>query len=122
MTFLRRLQLYGTGFVLGLILVYFFFGFRACSNVSDVKLYELSMQEIVLSEQTKRTLDSLHIPVHYFRYSFKCGDWKIDFENSKPRETPCKMYVILPTSRAVFHFKMYVEDCDHRLLIKKIIF
>lgn len=122
MNLFERIKLYGLGFILGLILVYLIFGFRACNNISDVKLYELSMQKIYVSENAKKILDSLHIPLHYFRTAFKTGDWKINFEKSQTRLEPCKKYRIEPTPKSTFKFFMQTEDCGDIFIIRTIEF
>lgn len=122
MSFLERLKLYGFGFILGMILVYFIFGFRACHNISDVKLHELSMQKMYVSPEAQRVMDSLHIPIRYFRISFKTGDWKINFEKSHTRLEPCKKYRIEPTPESIFRFYMETEDCGDIFIIRTIKF
>ncbi|MCX8081020.1 MAG: hypothetical protein N3F09_07280 [Bacteroidia bacterium] len=122
MSLLHRLKLYGIGFIMGTFLVFFFFGFRTCSGISDVKLYELSMQEFHFSPGAKKILDSLRIPVHYFRYAFKCGDWKVNFEKSQTRLKPCRKYVIEPTIKSKYRFVMVTEDCDRLFIVHEIRF
>lgn len=122
MSLFERIKLYGFGFLMGLILVYLIFGFRACNNISDVKLYELSMQKMYVSENAKKILDSLHIPLHYLHITFKTGDWKINFDKSQTRIEPCKKYRIEPTEKCFFRFSMETEDCGDIFIIRTIEF
>ena len=65
MTFIRRLKLFGFGFVLGLILVYFIFGQRRCTGNSVLKIQELNFQTYVYS-------DSFQYAMRYFNLILHC--------------------------------------------------
>jgi hypothetical protein len=106
MTFIRRLKLFGFGFVLGLILVYFIFGQRRCTGNSVLKIQELNFQTYVYS-----TLFIKHL------------NWfQVDFKHSQVHAKPFGIYRLIPDSSGSKNFTLTVIDRDSITFFKSLIY
>lgn len=112
MTFLRRLKLYGIGFLLGLGIVYAIFGSRSCASPGEIKLNELVTQYTTIGEKAKCKMECMHMPEMLLKLYLR--HFKINYDNSEVRAVPCGIYFVEPREefKSKYQFKLVMYDCD----------
>ena len=120
MTFIRRLKLFGFGFVLGLILVYFIFGQRRCTGNSVLKIQELNFQTYVYSDSFQYAMLYFNIDSTLF---VKHLNWfQVDFKHSQVHAKPFGIYRLIPDSSGSKNFTLTVIDRDSITFFKSLIY
>lgn len=132
MTFLKRLRLYGFGFVLGLAIVYAMLGNRSCVSVNEMKMQELVFHDIELSDKAQCKLKCIEndwIEKNYNKKVFandsviglytrllkiQLRHFQVNYDVSSPRKEPCGEYYVEPQKEFAeqYHFKMIMLDCN----------
>ena len=113
-----RFTLYGFGFVLGIILVFFFLGGKNASCnwmpnqriLNIIKQKKLSISESVKNDMRDKSVDSLDI-----MKILDNGD--IDFSKSQVKNDPCRNYWIQGNSKQK-DLIITVEICDSLAVVK----
>lgn len=84
--FLKRLRLYGFGFLVGTLFVVFLFKDRFPESVDGEKLRESFKEDsLVLAPQAERKLDSLGLSVKSFQDSLLQGDFTLPEDQREDR-------------------------------------
>lgn len=112
MTFLKRLRLYGTGFVIGLGIVYAMFGTRSCVTTNEMKMQELVFQHFELSPLAQCKLKCMMKNEALLKIELR--HFEVDYGLSSPRKEPCGEYYIKPKKEhaATYQYEMVMLDCD----------
>jgi len=116
-----RFTLYGIGFVIGIILVFFFLGGKnaSCNWLpNDRILHIISQKKLIFSENVREQMlstsaDSLDI----MRI---LTDGEIDFSKSKVKNDPCRNYWIQGTEEQG-DLIVTVELCDSTALVQTLL-
>lgn len=113
-----RFTLYGIGFAIGILIVFFFLGGKKASCnwlPNDRILNIISQKKITLSEDVKYKLESTETDSLDIMQILKRGD--IDFSKSQVKNDPCRNYWI---EGAVAQKKLVitVELCDSTAVVK----
>jgi hypothetical protein len=112
MTFWKRLQFYGIGFGMGLLIVYAMLGNRSCVSNSEMKMQELVYQPFELSPKAqcqltclKKNVDLLKIEMRHF---------EVNYDLSEVHQKPCGIYYIQPKEefKSKYPFTFLINDCD----------
>lgn len=118
MTFIRRLKLFGFGFLLGLIIVYFLFGQRRCTGNSVLKIQELQFQTYTYSDSFRFTLQQFKIDSSLFMQHL---NWfQVDFKHSQVHAKPYSIYMLIPDSTGSKNYTLTIEDRDSISYFKSI--
>lgn len=108
----RRFALYGFGFAIGIILVFFFLGGKKASCnwlPNDRMLKIIRSKHINYSNETLKTLDLSEIDSLDINEILSNGD--IDFAKSQTKNDPCRNYIINGTDEQK-DIVLSVEICD----------
>lgn len=108
----RRFALYGFGFAIGIILVFFFLGGKnaSCNWLpNDRMLKIIRSKHINYSNETLKTLDLSEIDSLDINEILSNGD--IDFAKSQTKNDPCRNYIINGTDEQK-DIVLSVEICD----------
>ena len=108
----RRFALYGFGFAIGIILVFFFLGGKnaSCNWLpNDRMLKIIRSKHINYSNETLKTLDLSEIDSLDIKEILVNGD--IDFAKSQTKNDPCRNYIINGTDEQK-DIVLSVEICD----------
>jgi hypothetical protein len=118
MTFLRRLGLYGFGFVLGLMILFMLFGTRRCEMPGEIKLLQLLNKPFVLSPVTQCKLKCLRKNEALMRVELK--QFEIDYGLSSVHEKPCGAYFVKPQEKyaADYAYRLVIYDCGEKAEIR----
>lgn len=122
MTHQERLKLYMIGFLIGLILVYVLFGNRSCVSLSEVKMKELKSQQFKTTDRVQEQLKCIHkTPAHL---KSELEFFEVNFDRSKPRESPCRIYYLQPRKHFTkfYPYHLIIQDCNDLTLVTDIIF
>jgi hypothetical protein len=120
MTFIRRLKLFGFGFVLGLIMVYFIFGHRRCTGNSVLKIQELNFQTYKYSDSFRFSMRQLNMDSTWF---IKHLNWfQVDFKHSQVHAKPFGIYRLIPDSSGSKNFTITITDQDSITYFKSLIY
>jgi hypothetical protein len=115
-----RFTLYGFGFVIGLVLVFFFLGGKKASCnwlPNDRVLSIIRSKEIVFSDTALKSLESKKIDTMQIYSILKSG--KIDFSKSLVKNNPCRKYHIEGVKK-LKHIYLTVELCDSTATVLQI--
>ena len=91
----RRFALYGFGFALGLLIVFFFLGGKkaSCNWMPNERILKVIRQkQVLLSEQVKAELPELGVDSIRVMKMLEVGD--VDFSKSQVKNDPCRNYWI----------------------------
>lgn len=113
-----RFTLYGFGFVLGLILVFFFLGGKKSScnwMPNDRILNIIAQKEISIDEHVKQMMASSAIDSLDLMMILQNGD--IDFSKSQVKNEPCRNYWIQGDQKQK-DMVITVELCDSLAVVK----
>ena len=116
----RRFTLYGIGFVLGLLIVFFFLGGKKAScnwMPNDRILKVIRQKQVHLSEQVRQELPALAIDSARVMLILQRGD--VDFSKSQVRNEPCRNYWIEDEEDSSLLI-ITVELCDSIATVKSI--
>ena len=116
----RRFALYGFGFAIGIILVFFFLGGKNASCnwfPNDRMLKIIRSKHINYSNETLKTLDLSEIDSLDIKEILVNGD--IDFAKSQTKNDPCRNYIINGTDKQK-DIVLSVEICDSIAIIEYI--
>lgn len=108
----RRFALYGFGFAIGIVLVFFFLGGKnaSCNWLpNDRMLKIIRSKHIKYSNETLETLDLSEIDSLDIKEILVNGD--IDFAKSQTKNDPCRNYIINGTDEQK-DIVLSVEICD----------
>ncbi|MEN8125267.1 MAG: hypothetical protein ABFR32_09055 [Bacteroidota bacterium] len=118
----RRFSLYGFGFIIGILLVFFFLGGKkaSCNWLPNDRMLKIirSKQINYSSEATQilntKTVDSADIAQILIK-----GD--IDFSKSNVKNNPCRKYLINGKNKQK-NIVLTIQVCDSIATIQEIIF
>lgn len=112
MTFWKRLQFYGIGFGMGLIIVFAMLGNRSCVSPNEMKMQELVYQDFELSEQAACKLKCLHKNVELLKIQLR--HFEINYDLSDANKKPCGVYFVKPKKEFAeqYPFTFVINDCD----------
>ncbi|MEL4454516.1 hypothetical protein [Lutimonas vermicola] len=113
-----RFTLYGFGFAIGIVLVFFFLGGKKASCnwlPNDRILNIISQKKIMLSEDVKEVL--LSTPTDSLDVMQVLNRGEIDFSKSQVKNDPCRNYWI-EGSGDLKELVITVELCDSTALVK----
>jgi len=108
----RRFALYGFGFAIGIVLVFFFLGGKnaSCNWLpNDRMLKIIRSKHIKYSNETLETLDLSEIDSLDIKEILVNGD--IDFAKSQTKNDPCRNYIINGTDEQK-DIVLSIEICD----------
>lgn len=112
MKLVQRLGYYSLGFIVGLILLFFFLGGKKTSCdyspndrvLKNIRIKQRKFSDKVLTEMISNNLDTSHIS-----QILKSGS--VDFDKSDTDKSPCKIYFIEGTANQK-NIELTVENCD----------
>lgn len=116
----RRFALYGFGFAIGLILVFFFLGGkRASCNwlPNDRILNIIGQKQVTYSKEVWSSLPEISADSTDIARILRTGD--VDFSRSHVRNEPCRSYWIEGTEQQK-DLCITVEVCDSTALVKTV--
>lgn len=108
----KRFALYGFGFAMGLVLVFFFLGGKraSCNWLPNDRILNIIRQkEVLLSEEVKRDMKSLGTDSLSVYRILENGN--VDFSKSRVKNEPCRLYWI-QGSESQEAILISVEVCD----------
>ena len=91
----RRFGLYGFGFAIGIVLVFFFIGGKdaSCNWMPNARMLQIiRSKQISYSEEVQNKIDNKTIDSTDINNILLLGD--IDFSNSQVKNNPCRNYLI----------------------------
>jgi len=115
-----RFTLFGFGFVIGLVLVFFFLGGKKASCnwlPNDRMLNIIRTKEIVFSDAALKALEVKKMDTMQIYGILKSG--KIDFSKSLVKNKPCRKYHIEGV-KELQHIYVTVELCDSTATILQV--
>lgn len=115
-----RFTLFGFGFVIGLVLVFFFLGGKKASCnwlPNDRMLNIIRSKEIVFSATAMKSLEEKKMDTMQIYGILKSG--KIDFSKSIVKNNPCRKYHI-EGAKPLEHTFITVELCDSTATVLQI--
>ena len=110
MSFIRRLKLFGIGFIMGLLIVYILFGQRQCTGNSELKIQELRHQPHFFSDSFLQQSVLHHIDTTVFTRHL--SRFKVDFNQSKVHAKPFGFYILISDTPSVSNYTLVIEDRD----------
>ncbi len=121
MKFSDRLRLYLFGFLLGLLMVYAFFGNRSCTSLGELKIDELRRQPIKATPESACQLKCINKPLNQIRAELEF--FEVNFDKSAPRQSPCRMYYLTPRERFknFYPYDLIIKDCEQTTLIYQVV-
>ncbi len=121
MGMIKRLGFYGFGFLIGLMLLFFFLNGKkaGCDYGPDARtLKNIKIKERLFSTQSLQDLKNNNLDTAAVSSLLKSGD--VNFGESNTRLDSCKVYVIQGVVKKV-KLKMKVQNCDKTATITSII-
>ena len=110
MTFSYRIKLYLFGFLIGLLILGIILKGKKCSNVNEMKLIEITDQQIYLSDKASCQLRFLNIEKDSLRMYLQ-SNFRINYDKSEVRAIPCgKLFV--EGKKNNMPFSAVILDCD----------
>jgi hypothetical protein len=111
-TFLRRLRLYGTGFLIGLAIVYAMFGTRSCVTPNEMKMQELVFQKFNWSEVANCKLKCIRRNEALVKIELR--HFEVNYDASDVHRKPCGVYLVVPKKgfESEHPYRLLVHDCD----------
>ena len=111
MTFGYRIKLYLFGFLIGLLILAFILKGKSCAGPSDLKLQELTFQNLQVSEKAACKLNCLNLKESEIKTLLN-KDFKVNFEKSEPRANPFGKYFLERKKTGSTDFSFVIEDRD----------
>ena len=121
MKFSRRLLLYGFGFLMGIIIVFFIWNKKGASfdYMPEARvLKNIQTKKLNASIPAKLSLIGFHIDSTALSTMLKNGD--IDFNKSNTKSKPCKTYWV-NTYHNEQKLSLIIENCDSIATIQRIV-
>ena len=121
MGMIKRLGFYGFGFLIGLMLLFFFLNGKkaGCDYGPEARtLKNIKIKERLFSTQSLQDLKNNNLDTAAVSSLLKSGD--VNFGESNTRLDSCKVYVIQGVVKKV-KLKMKVQNCDKTATITSII-
>ena len=121
MGMIKRLGFYGFGFLIGLMLLFFFLNGKkaGCDYGPDARtLKNIKIKERLFSSQSLQDLKNNNLDTAAVSSLLKSGD--VNFGERNTRLDSCKVYVIQGVVKKV-KLKMKVQNCDKTATITSII-
>lgn len=116
----HRFTLYGFGFTMGLILVFFFLGGKnaSCNWLpNDRMLKIIRSKNLVYSDEAKNAMKMIQIDTALINQILVKGN--IDFSKSNVKNNPCRKYFIEGEDQ-ISNISIWVELCDSIATIKEV--
>ena len=113
-----RFTLYGFGFVIGIILVFFFLGGKnaSCNWMPNQRILNIIKQKkLSISESVKNDMNGISVDSLDIMQILDNGD--IDFSKSQVKNDPCRNYWIEGNSKQK-DLIITVEICDSLAVVK----
>ncbi len=108
----KRFALYGFGFAIGLVLVFFFLGGKkaSCNWLPNDRMLKIIRQkQINYSAETQQMINNTEIDSLDINLILDHGD--IDFSKSQVKNNPCRKYLINGTQEQK-NISLTVKICD----------
>ena len=108
----KRFTLYGFGFVIGLLIVFFFLGGKraSCNWLPNDRILNIIRQKKILySKEVTRQLSESRADSLDIRSILESGD--VDFSKSRVKNEPCRLYWIQGEGKQE-PYVITVEVCD----------
>ena len=121
MGMIKRLGFYGFGFLIGLMLLFFFLNGKkaGCDYGPDARtLKNIIIKERLFSTQSLQELKNNNLDTAAVSFLLKSGD--VNFGESNTRLDSCKVYVIQGFVKKI-KLKMKVQNCEKTATITSII-
>ncbi len=116
----RRFALYGFGFAIGLVLVFFFLGGKktSCNWLpNDRMLKIIRSKQINYSNTVSELINKSEIDSSDINQILTSGD--IDFSNSQVKNNPCRIYLINGSDKQK-NMALTVKICDSIATVENI--
>lgn len=107
---IRRLKLYGFGFLLGLLVVSFIYKGKGCKLPGSVKLEELNAQKLEYTQHGECRMKCRNISQEDVKQLLKGG--KINYDKSEVHGKPCPTYAIEGKTTSGNELRVVIADCD----------
>jgi hypothetical protein len=122
MKLIQRIAYYSGGFIIGLIILFFFLGGKKAScdygpNARTLK--NIRSKELVITPETMLNLSNHGLDSSVVADVLKNG--KVLFSESNTKLDSCKIYVV-EGKAADNRIKLYVENCDSKAILKSMVF
>ena len=108
----KRFALYGFGFAIGLVLVFFFLGGKkaSCNWLPNDRMLKIIRQkQINYSAETQQMINNTEIDSLDINLILDHGD--IDFSKSQVKNNPCRKYLINGTQEQK-NISLTIKICD----------
>jgi hypothetical protein len=112
MNFWKRLQFYGVGFGMGLLIVYAMLGNRSCVSTNEMKMQELVYQKFELTDLAKCKLTCMRKNVELLKIEMR--HFEVNYDLSDVHKKPFGTYYIQPKTefKTQYPFTFVINDCD----------
>lgn len=112
MTFWKRLQFYGIGFGIGILVVLAMLGNRSCVSPNEMKMQELVFQSFELSPLAQCKLSFLKKNTALLKIEMR--HFEVNYDLSDIHSKPCGLYFIQPKKEfsTNYPFTFVINDCD----------
>lgn len=120
MNIAKRFGFYGFGFIIGLVLLFFFLNGKkaGCDYGPDARtLKNIKIKQRVFSTQSLQDLKKNNLDTATVSYLLKLGD--VNFGESNTKLDSCKVYVIEGSVKKI-KLKMSVQNCKKTATITSI--
>lgn len=120
MNIAKRFGFYGFGFIIGLVLLFFFLNGKkaGCDYGPDARtLKNIKIKQRVYSTQSLQDLKKNNLDTATVSYLLKLGD--VNFGESNTKLDSCKVYVIEGSVKKI-KLKMSVQNCKKTATITSI--
>lgn len=120
MNIAKRFGFYGFGFIIGLVLLFFFLNGKkaGCDYGPDARtLKNIKIKQRVYSTQSLQDLKKNNLDTATVSYLLKLGD--VNFGESNTKLDSCKVYVIEGSVKKI-KLKMSVQNCEKTATITSI--
>jgi len=107
---IRRLKLYGLGFVFGILIVSFVYKGRGCQLPASMKMDELNAQKQEYTLNAECTLKCRNITSAELHEFMKTG--KVNYDESNVHQKPFATYAVETTSGKGKKLRIFIEDID----------
>ncbi len=107
---IRRLKLYGFGFLLGLLVVSFIYKGKGCKLPGSIKLEELSLQKLEYTLHGECRMKCRNISEGDVKQLFKSG--KVNYDKSEVHGKPCPTYAVEGKTASGKELRVVIADCD----------
>ncbi len=113
---IRRLKLYGTGFLLGLLVVKFVYKGKGCQLPSSAKMEELGWQKLEYSKHAACRMQCRHITESEIRELLgngkTAGKGKVNYNKSNVHDKPYPTYAVEGITSDGKDLRIIIADVD----------